>query len=244
MRLGYYAFVLILNKRFFVKYSLIFALCFGVAATAHAGAFGDLLSKAREITSVVNDTTSTVNGIKGILPTTESGTPSGNSADAKAPRQVEKTPELPLILQSTVNVEDRIVKNYDEYVLLLSRPLEGGDAPIKATITRRLEGKFIHAQFKHAEDESTLKVWRDYQAELGAKGYKIEFICDKPCAESASLWYTKMKLIVNHDTDRYLVARKGNKTIAMAMGEYSGRPYSAVDYIEVPEADPSLQSGL
>lgn len=227
-----------------MKYSLIFALCFGVASTAQAGAFGDLLSKAREITSVVNDTTNTVNGVKGILPTTESGTPTGNSADAKSPRQVERTSQLPLILESTVKVEDRIDKNYDEYVLLLSRPLRGGDAPIKATKTKHLEGKFIRANFKHAETESTFQVWRDYQSELSAKGYSIEFICDKPCAETASLWYTKMQLSVDHDTDRYLVARKGNKTIAMAMGESGGRPYSAVDYIEVPEVDPSLRSGL
>lgn len=217
-----------------MKYIWVFGLCVGLSGVASAGGFGDLLSKARELTDVVKST-------KDVLPTTESGTPAGNSSDAKAPRQIEKTSELPLILKSTVEVEDRTDKNYDEYTLLLSRPLEGGDAPIKATKTQHLEGRVIHAQFKHAETESTLKVWRDYQTELMAKGYKTLFVCDKPCAESANLWYTKMKLNVYSDTDRYLVARKGNKTIAMAMGERGGRPYSAVDFIETPEQDVSQQ---
>lgn len=207
-------------------------------SAAHSAGLRELLDNIRQVTGTVRDTTDTIHEVRGVLPTTEQGTPSGNSADATAPRLVEGAATLPLILPSTVEIENRSDKTFDEYTLLLSRPLYGADAPVRATRLQHLEGKVIRAQFKHAQSESSLKVWRDYQATLAQRGFTTLFVCDKPCAEDASLWHTLTGLIVESPSDRYLVARKGNQTFAIAMGERSGRTYSTIDFVEASTEGP------
>ncbi|UTH72725.1 hypothetical protein [Chromobacterium sp. IIBBL 290-4] len=123
-------------------------------------------------------------------------------------------------------------KELDQLTVFLSRPRLNNDGSVRVAKSELLRGQVYKNVYEHPETQSTLQVWEAYQRQLKQDGYQLDFICDKPCANSTSLWETAQnsRFIIYNDSDRYLVAHKGNIWTSIAVGEI-GYPLSSVNVV-------------
>ena len=202
------------------------AACLALA-TLSGGAWAfDLGSALNSVNQAVGTTKNVGNSVAGGNPATGDG--------SLTPRlKLNRPSPIGSPLQAKLDEYNHHYKELDEYTVFLSRPNQNTDGSIRVAKSERLRGQVYKDLYNHPDSQSTLQVWEAYKRQLSQDGYQLDFICDKPCANPASLWQSALSssFIVYDKSDRYLVAHKDSTWVSVAIGEIESHPLSSVNVV-------------
>ncbi|KUM04534.1 hypothetical protein KIF53_05120 [Chromobacterium subtsugae] len=202
------------------------AACLALAALSGS-------ARAFDLGSVLNSVNQAVDTAKNVGNSVSGGNPATGDGSLTPRLKLNRPSPVGSPLLAKLDEYNHHYKELDEYTVFLSRPNQNSDGSIRVAKAELLRGQVYKDLYNHPDSQSTMQVWEAYKSQLSQDGYKLDFICDKPCANHVNLWQTALSssFIVYDKSDRYLVAHKDNTWVSVAIGEIGSHPLSSVNVV-------------